>query len=80
MKMALGRNLRDMLFRISKAAGLSRRYTNHCLRATTHFEGAGINDQAICSVTGHKCDQSLDSYNKPGEKERRVMAKVWMMR
>ena len=53
MKAPLGRNLGDMLSGISKAAGLSTRYTNHCIWATAVgiLKRAGIDDRSICSVT-----------------------------
>ena len=79
MRSPLGKNvLGDMLSRLSTAAGLSTRYTNHCLRATaiTMLKKAGVDDRAVCRVTGHKNVKSLDSYNKPSDSEQRMMAKV----
>jgi len=79
MRSPLGRNvLGDMLSRLSKTAGLSRRYTNHCLRSTaiTMLKKAGVDDRAVCRVTGHKNIKSLDSYNKPSDFEQRRMAKA----
>ena len=67
MKMALGHNLlSDMMRRISESAGLSRVYTNHCLRATsiTALQKAGFSDRMICSVSGHKNPTSLQAYKK----------------
>ncbi|VDI81852.1 Hypothetical predicted protein [Mytilus galloprovincialis] len=66
-----------MMSRISDEAGLSIRYTNHCLRATvaTGFKRAGVDDRAIMSVTGHKNVKSLDSYIEgPTDKQRRKLS------
>ena len=79
MKCPLGHNImRDMLPRISSAAGLSRRYTNHCLRATvvTKLKKAGLEDRKICRVTGHKNAQSLESYEQSSEKELRGISTI----
>lgn len=49
---------------ISLSAGLSRRYTNHCLRATsiTTLSRAGFEARMIRTVSGHKSNEALDSY------------------
>ena len=64
MKCPLGHNvLTSMMAQASEAAGLKRRYTNHCVRATvvTKLKNAGYEDRAICKMTGHKNLQSLAS-------------------
>ncbi|VDH93435.1 Hypothetical predicted protein, partial [Mytilus galloprovincialis] len=50
---------------ISKAANLSREYTNHSCRATTvHIlDEAQIPSRHIMSVTGHKSEASLKTYS-----------------
>ena len=50
---------------ISKAAGLSRIYTNHSIRATaiTRWSNAGVPNRHIMSISGHRNEQSLAHYN-----------------
>ena len=50
---------------ISERAGLSVRYTNHSLRATTlHIlDRAQIPSRHIMTVTGHKSENSLKTYS-----------------
>ena len=78
MKVPLGRSLLGvMLSCISLSAGLSRRYTNHCLFATSiSLPKQGVDNLAVGSATGHKNIKSLDSYNKPCEEERQKMAAI----
>ena len=65
-----------MLPRISEAAGLFKKYTNHSIRATsvTVVKAAGFDDKEVCHVTGHKNPASLNSYSKPTEKDCKAMA------
>lgn len=61
----IGQNkLATWMSRLSVEAGLSRRYTNHCIRATvaTGLKRRGVDNHAIMSVTGHRNQQSLESY------------------
>jgi len=70
MKAALGHNLLgQMMARIGESAGLSRRYTNHCLRATCikQLRKAGFSPQEVCAVSGHKNPASLAQYDAPDE-------------
>lgn len=71
--------LENMMKNISADANLSQTYTNHCLRATTTtiLGHAGVDGRNICSVTGHKNLQSLDSYIKePTMDQRKNMCTI----
>lgn len=66
-KQVVGKHtLYDMMKNISKAAQLSRIYTNHCVRSTvvTLLSNEGFKVDEIKSVTGHKRTESLERYNK----------------
>ena len=56
--------LGSMMARISRKAGLSRKYTNHSLRATAVniLDKAQFASRHIMSVTGHKAESSLKTY------------------
>ena len=56
--------LKSMMSKISEAAGLSQRYTNHCIRGSsaTILGHAGLPSQAIMTVPGHRNESSLKSY------------------
>jgi len=61
-KAALGRNtLASMMPDISRVAGLSQRYTNHCIRATSiqTLDRAGFEARHITRITGHKSESSI---------------------
>ncbi|VDI18352.1 Hypothetical predicted protein [Mytilus galloprovincialis] len=61
----MGKNkVAGMMARISKTAGLSKRYTNHYIKATVAIglKKAGVDLLSIMSVTGHRNVKSLDSY------------------
>ena len=76
----VGKNkLGGMIKQMSKAAGCSQVYTNHCVRATvcTELNRSGIPDRDICSVTGHKRVESLQSYiNTPSTVQRQHMSNI----
>ena len=62
----LGLNkLSTMMKEISLGAGLSKTYTNHCLRATaiTIWSGAKIPSRNIMNIYGHVSEQSIASYD-----------------
>lgn len=63
--MAIGKNtLVSFMSTLSQKAGLSMKYTNHCIRATniTELDRAGFDSRHIMRVTGHKNAQSIASY------------------
>lgn len=57
--------LGSMMKEISKAAKLSKTYTNHCVRASaiTLWSEAGLASRHIMKISGHKSEQSLKHYN-----------------
>ena len=64
---------------ISEKAGLSRKYTNHCLRVTaiSVLRRNGIADSAIQSVPRHKTTHSIRPYCKgPPDKQRYGMSSM----
>ncbi|MEW8548360.1 MAG: DUF3504 domain-containing protein [Candidatus Thiodiazotropha sp.] len=78
-KIPIGVNqLYDFMPRLSAEAGLSRRYTNHCIRAmvASNLCDAGVSNMGIMSVTGHRNVQSLNSYIKPSDSERRTISGI----
>lgn len=56
----LGRFMNEL----SKKAGLSKVYTNHCVRVTavTKLHDSGFSCVDICAVTGHKSEASVKRY------------------
>ena len=79
MRSPLGHTIiRDMLPRLCKAASVERRYTNHCMRATSIYalKKAGFEDRVMCELTRHKNPKSLESYCRATEEEKRSMASV----
>ena len=65
-----------MMPRTSMHAGLSVRYTNHCVRATSVvlLKKAGFEDHEVCFITGHTIPKSLSSYSQPTEEVKAKMA------
>lgn len=64
----MGKNtIKELLPEICKQAGVTTRYTGHCLRATfiTRAYNAGISDYDITAKTKHKRPESLTSYKDP---------------
>jgi hypothetical protein len=62
----LGKNtLSRMMSTISRQAGLSKIYTNHCLRATsiTKLDRNGFEARHIMRASGHKSESSIRSYS-----------------
>ena len=61
---------------ISKEAGCSKVYTNHCLRATclTVLDQAGFENRDIMSVSGHHSEQSIKHYARTSNDKKRQMS------
>ena len=57
--------LDNMLKKMSRRAGLEHHLTNHCLKATavTALSDHNCETRHIKSVTGHRLDQAVESYN-----------------
>ena len=76
----LGLNtLNTMMKSMSSRAGIQPHLTNHCLRATsvTVLSDGNCETRHIRSVTGHKSDQSIESYNeRPSLEQQRMMSNV----
>ena len=78
--MAVGRSiLGGFMSRISTEAQLTNRFTNHCVRASTitTLKHQGFSNSDICSVTGHKREESLVHYCKePSDASKNAMSKA----
>ena len=64
---------------LSKAANLSKIYTNHCVRATaiTLWSNAGLSNRHIMSLSGHRNENSLRSYNtRPSSQQLQLCSNV----
>ncbi|XP_028413879.1 uncharacterized protein LOC114536728 [Dendronephthya gigantea] len=69
--------LGKMLLNMTSRAGIKPPLTNHCIRATsvTALAEAHIQTHYIKSVTGHKSDQSIESYNsRPSINQQEIMS------
>jgi hypothetical protein len=66
-KRPLGKNkLGCMMSEISKISKLSKKYTNHCIRATaiTALDQARFAPRHIMSVSGHRSEVSIKNYSR----------------
>ena len=73
--------LSGMMVNISTRLGLSQRYTNHSIRATTvtQLSRAGFQARQIMRVTGHKVESSLTTYSADNsECEKRIISDTLM--
>ena len=69
--------LGNMMSKMSTEAGLSRRYTNHSLRATciTLLDENGFQSRDICNVTGHRNERSIRTYiGRPNDRKRQKLS------
>ena len=64
--------------KISEKANLSRRYTNHSVRAScvTVLQSENVGDRHIASVTMHRNISSLVSYGRPSDRQKSDMARA----
>ena len=55
----------NMMKELSKAANLSQVHTNYCIKATaiTMWSDAGLSNRHIMTLSGHRNENSLKSYN-----------------
>ena len=71
--------LGSMMKELGKAAKLSQVYTNHCIRATaiTLWSDAGLSNRRITTLSGHRNENSLKSYNaRPSSQQLQVCSNI----
>ena len=69
--------LENFMKLLSEQAGLSRIYTNHCIRSTviTNLDEKGFEARHITAVLGHKSENTIKSYStKCPESKKREMS------
>ncbi|XP_030066795.1 uncharacterized protein LOC115475173 isoform X2 [Microcaecilia unicolor] len=73
------RFISGLMKKISAEAGLSKIYTNHCIRSTCCqvLSEAGIQNRHIISISGHKSELSLRHYtNQTNDKQKCDLNKI----
>ena len=78
-KQHIGKNiLGQFMTELSKNAGLSKSYTNHCIRVTgtSILSRCKYHDKEVMSITRHKSVQSLTVYQRVQDKKKMEMASV----
>ncbi len=73
------KKISGFMAKLSEDAGLSRRYTNHCVRATTitMLSHAGVSNRAITRITKHRNEGSLKHYEQDSsENQKRNFADI----
>ncbi|XP_031720657.1 uncharacterized protein LOC116392948 isoform X1 [Anarrhichthys ocellatus] len=70
--------LGSMLSRMSKEAGTSVIYTNHCIRSTPFHQlcGTGLEGREIIPVSLHRSETSLQSHQTPSVGSRKPRSKI----
>lgn len=71
------KQLGNFMSRLSLAAGLSRRYTNHSLRSTciTVLDESGFDSRDICNVSGHRNERSIRTYvGRPNDAKKQKLS------
>ena len=63
--------LKNMMAKVSELAGLSVKYTNHSLRATSasRMFQSGVPEKIVAEVTGHKSMKALRQYERTTEQQ-----------
>ena len=78
-KKPLGVNIfGEMMSKISKAADLSKTYTNHSIRAIciTVLNDSGFKGRHIVTISGHRSEESIKKYcSDTSDKQKRDMSK-----
>ena len=71
------KSLGNFMSKLSLAAGLSRRYTNHSLRSTciTLLDKSGFATRDICNVTGPRNEKSIRTYvGRPNDAKKQKLS------
>ena len=70
--------LGSMMKTISREAGCSTDYTNHCLRATsiTTLDHAGFPSRDIMTVSGHRSETSIKHYAQTSDQQKMKMSET----
>ncbi len=71
------KTLGNFMAKLSTAAGLSRRYTNHSIRSTciTLLDHSGFDARDICNVSGHRNEGSIRTYiGRPNDMKRQKLS------
>ena len=71
------KTLGSFMSKISLAANLSRRYTNHSLRSTciTLLDESGFATRDICNISGHRNEKSIRSYiGRPNDAKKQKLS------
>lgn len=67
--------LGEKMKRLSEESGLSRSYTNHCLRATTITLLDIFEARHVMTISGHKSESSIRSYARTDDDQKQRMAR-----